>query len=160
MSQFRCTDNTTKRIVNVQFRVEQDECPDLSFIGEYSSEPRADDVTVDRKERNDMGRGEFRYFIAAMSGEQTGNPESVEQDYQRMEEYNRGGWYMTFAFAEADISINGVTQTIRSGGLGGVESDSGTYFDEIKAEQYNELKDILAGLGFTQEQIDEAFADE
>ena len=158
--QFLRTDNTTKRIVRVEFVREVDDSPDLSYLGEYSNSPSGDAVTIDREERGDMGRGEFRYFIAGMSPEDTGNPSSVEEDYKRMESMNRGDWCMLFCQARAQISINGVMQRVTSGGLGGVESDSGDdYFDEIKGEQLEELREILKSMGFRAKQIDAAFAE-
>ena len=149
-----------KRIKSVQVVRVADRDPDLSHLGEYSSRPGADDVTIDREERGDMGRGEYRYFIAAMSGEDTGNPESVEQDYARCEAYNRGEWEMVGVYAVAEVVVNGTTQAVRSAGLWGVESDSGdAYFAEVGGEELAELSGILAELGFTPEQIAEAFAE-
>ena len=146
-AKFLRTDNTKKRIVNIEFVRDTDDCPDLSHLGEYHTESRSN--AIDRQERGDMGRGEYRYFSPAMTGEETGNPESPEQDYQRYEAYNRGEWCMIFCFAKATVSVNGVLQTITSGGLAGVESDSDeSYFKEIEAEQREELKAILTDLGF------------
>src|SRR5688500_10376303 len=76
-------DNRKKRILSVSFVREPEALPDLSHFGEYSDVPGDDDKTIDRQERGDQWRNEHRYFIAALSGENTGNPESVEQDYQR-----------------------------------------------------------------------------
>ena len=51
----------------------------------------------------------------------------------------------------------GVRQTIRSGGLWGIESDSTPpYFADIGEEQLEELVEILLELGFTRDAIDAA----
>ena len=71
-----------KRILSVKVEWKHDESPDYSHLGEYSNHEGPD--SIDRKERGDMGRHEYRYFIPGMTAEQTGNPESPEQDYQRM----------------------------------------------------------------------------
>lgn len=145
-----------RRILRVVLRHETDTGPDLSYLGEYSSAPGPDDRTVDRQKRGDMERGEYRYFVAAMSGAETGNPKSVNQDYRRMEEYNRGGWCMTGVWAEAEVVLTGnVIQTVRSGGLWGIESDSDDkYFKEVEAEQLGDLRTELRAAGFTLKEID------
>ncbi len=116
MNKFIRTDNTSKRIITVQFNREYDDDPDLSNLGEYRDKPGDEDKTIDRKERGDCGHHEYRYFVATMSEKETGSPGSVEQDYQRMEAYNRGEWTMSFCLAKATVSINGVMQSITSGG--------------------------------------------
>lgn len=156
-TQFTRIDNTTKRIVKITFKKEEDYCPDLSYLGEYKSQPGDDDKTIDRQERGDRERNQHRYFIAAMSGAETGNPNSVEQDYKRMEDYG-GDWYMMYLRCEAEVVINGIMQKVTSGGLGGVESDSDdSYFEEIKEEQLEELADVLRSMAFSEEQITTAF---
>jgi hypothetical protein len=148
-----------KRILSVRVRWETDSDPDLSFIGEYASRPGPDDRTIDREERGDVGRNEYRYFIAAMSGEETGNPESVEQDYRRMEDMNRGDWQMLGCWCEAEVVLipGGPIQTIRSGGLCGIESDSGDgYLREIEQEQASELREQLKALGYSDRSIGRA----
>ncbi len=98
-----------------------------------------------------MGRGQFRYFTPAMTGEQTGNPDSPEEDYQRMEAYNRGDWCMLGIWAEAEVQTHnhGVIQRIRSGALWGVESDSGEdYLASVEQEELAALGSELEALGF------------
>ena len=152
------TDTQGKVIRHVRLIREVDTSPDTSWIGEYTSEPGPDDRTIDREERGDAGRNEYRYFIAAMSGEETGNPKSVEEDYRRMELLNRGDWCFFGISAEATVVVGGTIQTIRSGGLWGIESDSGdAYFREVGNEQLSELRDTLTQLGFTEEQLIDAF---
>jgi len=147
-----------RRIVSVTIRREVDDSPDLSFIGEYGRHPEGP-CAIDRQERGDMGRNEHRYFNPAMTGEETGNPDSPEQDYKRMEDYNRGEWCMMGVFATADVVLTGnVVQKVRSGGLWGIESDSDEgYFTEIADEQMSELRDELKAVGFTGREITAAF---
>ncbi len=48
-------------------------------------------------------------------------------------------------FARATVYVSGVRQSIQSGGLWGVESDGdASYFEELKAEQLAELREVLA----------------
>lgn len=52
------------------------------------------------------------------------------------------------------VSAQGICQTIRSGGLWGIESDSGKeYLEEIATEELGQLREELAGLGFSDRQI-------
>lgn len=125
------------------------------------------------------GRGEYRYFnpssnYVTSSGEPTDGLTEEEvykhtrQDYERMESLNAGHWCYIGLRAEAKIGIGDVvnyparynvtTQTITSGGLWGIESDSESgYFEEVKAEQLAELKDQLKALGFSARAIATAF---
>lgn len=149
-------------IRSIKIRREVDTDPDFSHLGEYSNSPGPDDKTIDRQERGDCGRNEYRYFVAAMSGEETGNPESVEQDYQRMEDYNRQGWWFVGVWAEASVQFTpgGPVQKVRSGGLWGIESDSDKeYFAEVEGEQLAELADQLKAAGFNPGTIRKAMKD-
>ena len=149
-----------KRILSVRVKRDVDTDPDLSWLGEYSSTPKGKDV-IDRQERGDMGRGEYRYFTPAMTGEQTGNPDSPEQDYARMETYNRANWCMLGIWAEAEVQTHncGVIQKIRSGGLWGVENDSdAAYLATVAHEELAALASELEAMDFTKRQIKAALA--
>jgi hypothetical protein len=152
---------TARRILTVRIKREVDDSPDLSHLGEYTNRPGGDEVTIDREARGDKSRHEYRYFVAALSGAETGNPESVEQDYKRMEDYNRQGWCMVGVWAEADVQFSGdVVQTIRSGGLWGIESDSGAkYFTEVERDELGELSAQLKAAGFKPGTIRRAMKD-
>lgn len=77
----------------------------------------------------------------------------IVEDDARLDGYHRGDWYMKGCWAEADICVNGVIQTIKSGGLWGIESDCGDeYAKEIEEEETAALKEILAALGFKTEE--------
>ena len=97
-----------------------------------------------------------------MTGEDTGNPNSPEEDYQRMESYNRGNWAMIGikAIAEIAILIKKYTPTIKliqvitSGGIWGIESDQDS-FKEYETSQLDELKDVLEALNVDLSRWDE-----
>lgn len=139
-------------IVKVAIKREQDTDPDLSYLGEYSNKPGPADRTIDREEHGDMRLHEYCYFIAATAGDETGNPDSVEQDYQRMEAYNRGEWWMVSVYAVAEVSypIDGNSRRIerfKSGRFWGIESDSDDYLAEVEQEQLDDLKAHLEHFG-------------
>ena len=83
------------------------------------------------------------------------------QDYERMESGHRGDWYYMMIGAEARYSTAEnphLQQTITSGFVGGIESDSGEdYFKETESEQLSELKSQLKAIGFSSRAISAAF---
>ena len=130
------------KIEKIVIHRDVDTDPDLSWLGKYANQP-AGPFTIDRQERGDMGRNEFRYFNCGDNYK--GSPakemeEYCEQDYKRAEAYNRGDWYMVGIWAEAHILIqvgkenHATCERIRSGGLWGIESDS----DECGCKGYHE----------------------
>ena len=113
-------------------------------------------------ERGDMERGEYRYFNGNVENYKGESPEDirkyVRQDYERMERLSRGDWCYVGIRAEAEIVIDGVTQDVTSGGLWGVESDSGRdYLTEIETEELSGLREQLQALGFGTRAISAAF---
>lgn len=129
---------------------------DLDYLGTYSNAP-CGEFAIDRKERGDMQRHEFRYFNPQPGACET--QEQADADYKRMEDYERGRWYCVGIIAKASISTSDdgavwLHNTISSGGLWGIESDTDkSHLDEIAAEQLEELRDVLSDLGFTAEEI-------
>lgn len=80
------------------------------------------------------------------------DPETSYLDQEEFEdrraEYKRGDFNFVSAHAEAEVVIEGVIQTLTSGGLNGIESDSEQeYLDEIIAEEWKSLRDILKTVG-------------
>jgi hypothetical protein len=144
-----------------------------------------DCVECDCGESGDMGRHEYRYFnpsfnYVSKDGKPTDGltPEEVRkyvrQDYDRMESLNSGNWCYLGIRADAEIvSVYGrkstlsdtVTtggygpvQTIRSGGLWGIESDSDkSYFAEVAQEELSALRTELKAIGFSTRAISKAF---
>lgn len=97
--------------------------------------------------------GKYRYFNPA-------NPEYARADFERMERYNNDAWGMVGVYAQATVVVAGIIQTVQSGGLWGIESDSDeSYFAEIEAEELSQLVAVLEELGFERTAIDEACAD-
>lgn len=144
-----------KRVDWIQVRWEFDESPDTSHLGEYSNTPKAG--AIDREERGDMGRHEYRYFnpcIENYAGESEADiAKYVEQDYQRMEKLARNDWCFMGCVVEAEVSYpigNGSRRTERftSGGLWGIESDSdASYIESIELEQIKDLSEHLEQFG-------------
>ena len=74
----------------------------------------------------------------------------------RLQQYQQGDFDFIGIRVEAEILVNDVRQTIASGGLWGIESDSdGAYFSEIEKEETRELGLILTSLGFASTSIQE-----
>ena len=98
---------------------------------------------------------EYRGFIPADNGENQGTKNFYKyamQDFKRMEGLNRCDWYFIGIMAEAVVSypINGGgrrLETLSSGGLWGIESDSGDYLKEVEQQELNDLKDHLKQFG-------------
>lgn len=65
----------------------------------------------------------------------------------RLESYRRGDFYFLGIVAKTQIAVCGTIQTLQSGGLWGIESDSDeSYLQEIEREQIAELQAIEAEL--------------
>lgn len=138
----------SKEIRKIEVITLDDETPDTSFLGEYSNQPGPD--AIDRKACGDWKRGEYQYFNPAMTGAETGNPESPAQDYARFEAFNRGDWHFIGVKARAEVVIGDTIQTITSGGLWGIESDSDAdYVTSVKKDELSALVGILLSLGFS-----------
>lgn len=76
-----------------------------------------------------------------------GDPEHAEEDRERHESYG-DKWHMIGILATADVIIAGTVQHVQSGGLWGIESDSGkAYFKEVAKEEYKGLVDVLRAMG-------------
>lgn len=106
---------------------------------------------------------EYRYFNPNYKN-YAGLPEDeirkyCRQDFDRMESLDRGDWCFIGLRAEAEVQTGSdVVQHIASGGLWGVESDSGReHLEETQREELAQLKDELLGLGFSRRAIATAF---
>ena len=136
----------TATLISATIEIMIDTDPALDYLGEYSADPGPDDRTVDRKKRGDQRRNEYRYFISETA-------DYVEENYRRMERFQRGDLVSYGIRAKARVKAQitetwSSTQTLRSGGLWGIESDAGSeYFNEIASEELCELIDILEQFG-------------
>ena len=165
------------RIESVRIETVTDTDPDTSWIGVYSNSAETE-FAIDRQERGDCERGQYRYFNPgtveafdpAASWIPTGTKDkraywhaamldNAAKDYIRMESLQAGNWYFVGIIAKAVVvSAQGVTQTIRSGGLWGIESDSGKdYLEETKQNELTNLRGELEAFGFGSRAIDYAF---
>jgi len=118
---------------------------------------------------------EYRYFNGPVENYKGLEPAEIRkyirQDFDRMESLNAGNWCYIGIRAEARVIVNekiigpvashGIAQTITSGGLYGVESDSGKeHFEETIREELANLKSELLALGFSKRAIASAFKPE
>lgn len=80
----------------------------------------------------------------------------LEQDEfeDRLEAYKRGDFSFLSAHAEAEVIVEEISQTLRSGGLYGIESDSeDEYIDEIAAQEWGALRGVLKTVGVPTDQL-------
>jgi hypothetical protein len=72
----------------------------------------------------------------------------VDLDEDRKASYDRGDFSFVGIRAEAQMTVDGIVQTIVSGGLWGIESDADAgYIQEVAGDEYNDLRKILKTLG-------------
>lgn len=73
----------------------------------------------------------------------------VLEDYRRCEALNNSEWnYIGIVSKASVVGAFGVVQTLRSGGLWGIESDSsGDYIRQVEDEELATLSTILKGFG-------------
>lgn len=93
-------------------------------------------------------------------GRGTDDPETAALDAARLESYYRDEWTMVGVYAAAEILVSTAAgafiQTIRTGGLWGIESDSGAdYFATVGREELEQLAAMLEEIGATAEQLEE-----
>ena len=80
--------------------------------------------------------------------------ENTARDFDRMESLNAGNWGFIGIRAQANIVLGETCQTIHSGGLCGIESDSGeSYLQEIEKDELSDLRRVLCELGFSKRAI-------
>jgi len=156
------------KVTNVKIEHRADTTPDFSFMGEYTDELKPGVIVrrydeffenlPDETEMPEKGR-EYRAFKPYAGGEKVGTPEYYQygkQDYERMESYNRQDWAFIGIVAKATVRFStseddtGITRIhhFRSGGLWGIESDSGeAYLKEVAQEQLSDLRAVLDAFG-------------
>lgn len=122
--------------------------PDTSWLGSYGNDYR--EGAIDRKALGDQNRGEVQYFYA--EGE---TDEDRMLNYRRMEAYQRGDYQFIGIQAVATVVIAGTEQTLSSGGLWGIESDSDpAWLGDVAREQLCELVDVLVELGLPRDECE------
>lgn len=160
---------TAKKIIKKIFRIVvkrmADEEPLLDHLGGYSDTPGPH--AIDREAEGDVRNPsrELRYFNPAGWDDKDprGSAKNARQDYERMEAYNRGDWYMLGIRTDAEVGVSWdggrswKLDELTSGGLWGIESDSEErYFKEVEGKELSELKDVLKAYGFDSKQISAA----
>lgn len=144
-----------KKINKMIIKREIDQNPDLSYLGEFSSERGKFAI---EHEPND--NRSYPYFNA----DNVENMKHAKQNYKRMMKYENQELCDYGVIAEAEILIRqkgyisySLIQTLKSSGLWGLVSD-GTEadFKEVEKEQLEELKDILKEFGFKDSEINKA----
>jgi len=129
------------KILSVKVVTINDPDADLSWLGKFSSEPESldpDDISIS----HEGGRNSFPFFHASNCS----NPDEAFQNYARACDYGNG-WYTVGVMAKATIIAGGIRQEITSGGLWGIESDSGdAYYAEVAGDEFRQLKGILEDL--------------
>ena len=158
-----------KRILSIEVKHIPDTNPDTSYLGEYSNTP-AGEFSITRSipgQYHYFNPGSVEPFDPAASWIPADRApadkesfwretmrENARRDYERMEAYNRDEWGFIGIRAQADVVIGGVCQSITSGGLWGIESDSEkSYFREVEREELKQLREILHELGFSKRAI-------
>ncbi len=130
------------KLISIKIIETEDQSPDLSHLGAFSNQ--RGDFAVEHEPNN--GRL-FNWFNAANVETQ----EQAEENYKRAASYGNRWWYVGIK-AEAVIHLpiskhSNKVQTIDSGGLWGIESDSEvSYREEVAREQVAELKGYLETL--------------
>jgi len=160
------------RIESIVIQQILDECPDTSHLGEFTGRNQdGDDLKRGSVFEHDKGNNRtLDYFVPMMSVEEhrkglvkmgysKGQAEEMSRsyckaDYERILALDRGDFCYIGIKAKAVVSIPipnnpGCVrlETLTSGGLWGVESDSGDYLDEVAQEELNDLKSHLKAFG-------------
>lgn len=152
-------------LANEKLDTERDALDDAyNLLGQLSEEV----TECDCGERGDMERNQYRYFnpyVPAASNTEQNKRDCARSQYERMESLNRGNWCYIGIRAEAEVALTpvhpldpGQTQTIHSGGLWGIESDSDSdYLESVEKEELSDLRGQLKALGFSSRAISQAF---
>lgn len=167
-----------KKIDKIKIVHMNDDDPDLSWLGEYTDQLKPgiivrhyekfyEDLSEEELEEIPERSREYRGFKPGDTGEKPGDENYKKyalQNYSRMEDINNGNVGFIGISAEAKVltqypgSDHWLINTLHSGGLYGIESDSDqSYFEEIEKEQLEELKDVLKEYGFSEDEINKSF---
>lgn len=137
----------TKRAIAIKIEVKRiaDEYPDLSFL---ETTPEYHYGTEGSNWKH-VSEADKQKVIAQYGSIWNACAAYARQDKERLDAYNRGVWWMIGirAVATIHIPVNDKVvkiQTIDSGGLWGIESDSdSSYLNEIGKEQVEEVREYL-----------------
>ncbi len=160
-----------KRILKIELKQMADESPDTSWMGEFSNHADTQ-FAIDHQERSGSSRvkqwfnpGTIEDFDPNASWIPAGTEDkreywhqamtkNAEQDYARMCSLCAGEFEFIGIGAKAEVVVNNTCQMVTSGGLWGIESDSGEdYLREEEQNQLAELRTILCEMGFSKRSI-------
>lgn len=154
-----------RKVWNITIKQTVDESPDLSTLGQFTD--TADEWAIvregehageyvanlpDEAELPQRGR-EYRFFKPYAGGEKEGTDDYQKyglQDWERAEGLGRGDWCYVGISARLEYTNGpaGIVQTLRSGGLWGVESDSGAdYLASVAKEELDNLRREAEAIG-------------
>lgn len=108
----------------------------LRIVWEYDDSPDLSYLTQDYKDCSEEDREKY-----------------IKEDQKRLMDYHLTVWCMMGCYVEATVSYptgfnSRRLETFNSGGLWGIESDSGKdYIDTIELEQIQDLKEHLSHFG-------------
>lgn len=139
------------RVSKITIKHMIDETPDVSFM-ETTPEYHYGE---DGRDWQHVSEEEKRKVIEQYGSIWNACVAYAEQDAERLAAFNRGDWNMIGIMAEAEVLIpedtipgpSWLIQHITSGGLWGIESNSGEeYFAEVEKEEITQLKGHLKTL--------------
>ena len=129
----------------------------------HAKAQRLADKWEDANEISNRSR-KCRFFLPYAGGEAVGSKDwraYAQQDWERMRGLTEGKWGYVGIMAQAEVTLAGsnVIQRITSGGLWGIESDSGdAYLEEVAQSELEELRGVLQTIGFGRRAIAAAYA--
>lgn len=160
-----------KRILKIEVKRIEDTDPDTSYLGTFDRLPWSDFAINPETCKEDFGRFEWfnpqtiepfntdAKWISARTVDKEAfwrkvMLENATKDYERMKAFDRGEFGFIGIRVQAEIVVDSVCQTITSGGLWGIESDSDeSYLKEVEQEELSSLRGILHEMGFSKRAI-------
>jgi hypothetical protein len=138
----------------IEVRWEMDEYPDLSYLDMYTME--------DHLKKLKKCSSATRHALCEKYGSLRKTAQHYyEEEQYRIESYNDGNWCMLGCYALCKVYIPQgekyfSMQTFRSGGLWGIESDSGReYTRSVEQTEIEDLKSILVALGIEPGEVED-----
>lgn len=72
---------------------------------------------------------------------------------ERLAAYERQEFEFVVVRAEAEVNIEGIRQTLKSGGMYGIESDDDGYLTQVAEEEWGVLRTVLKTVGVPTDQL-------
>jgi len=158
-----------EEIDNLIYGLEMDYDSDENERGQVQIEQEIEELKAERDklELHDCPKStrKYNYFKPYAGGEEEGSKHYKEyglQDFERMEGLTRGDWSFIGIQAEATVSypVNAAgtdrrIEHLTSGGLWGIESDSGDYLNEVMRDELSDLRRHLEQFNVSLDNWDE-----